>query len=68
MNQSTNAPGALGHTIARVELASLLFVARGFSRLETPRSDPWRTRELPLKLWRVRAAVCRRLERIEGLR
>jgi hypothetical protein len=64
-HKSNGRPGVPGPAIARVESAILLRVARGFSTLETPRSDPWRPRELPFRLWRVRAAVCRRLEAIE---
>ena len=67
-SQSNAQPGVRRRQRARAEFAVLLRVSRGFSRLETPRNDPWRPRELPLKLWRVRAAVCRRLAQIEGLR
>jgi hypothetical protein len=44
---------------------ALWWLGRILSWLETPADDPFRPRELPLGLWRLRRYVCRALERFE---
>jgi hypothetical protein len=55
----------VGRIARQSAIRGLWWFSGRLTALEVSRDDPWRVRELPFGLWRLRRRVCRALERIE---